>query len=240
MSQKMNECTKNESGMFNASHVKKFVSNQVKVLFRSCSQLGRRASVEKWPRAGRRLAWTLTRSQTVQCWWYPGQWKHTSRLPPSQPQSRRFPGWQFQPPKVSGEQVNCLEITAATSWIQPGEGSWALPSRWQRFWERGDRRCWKGHSNFPPGEISWLQLEMQNAFTPEQEISWTGTSSTAKLLQSNITSDYQDIVCHSLSENLYFQYISQYLFSFPAQNFNQQPHGNVKVHLSRSGWTRAT
>jgi len=28
MSQKMNECTKNESGMFNASCVKKFVPNQ--------------------------------------------------------------------------------------------------------------------------------------------------------------------------------------------------------------------
>jgi len=39
MSQKMNECTKNESGMFNASCVKKFVSrSQVKVLLRSCSQ----------------------------------------------------------------------------------------------------------------------------------------------------------------------------------------------------------
>jgi len=29
MSQKMNECTKNESGMFNASCGKKFVSDQV-------------------------------------------------------------------------------------------------------------------------------------------------------------------------------------------------------------------
>ena len=58
----------------------------------------------------------------------------------------------------------------------------------------------------------------------------------------NWRSDYQDVVCHGLSENLHFQHIGQYLFSFPAQNIVRQRHGIGigKVHLSRSGCTRAT
>ena len=90
---------------------KKFVSNQAKVLvIRSCSQWVRRASVVKWLRVERHSVWTPTQSQTVQCWLYPGQWKHTSRWPPFQHQSHPFPGWLFQPPKESGEQRDCLVI----------------------------------------------------------------------------------------------------------------------------------
>ena len=68
------------------------------------------------------------------------------------------------------------------SWILPGEGSWALPNLWQKFWEKEDHHCWKGHSSFPPVKSSWKYRNASNQYNNFWEWDWKRNASISVFL----------------------------------------------------------